>query len=155
MQGESIKLWVITKQRQLALLAIVICALLILAATVTQINAIKQLPSAAWSPAVVSKKQNNSVDKPLVSVASWSLFGRAGQENDFIKSSQYYKLHGVLSGKNGKNDSAVISFKSNPEKIYGVGDPLPDGSSVYKVYPDKVIIQRGAAFEALYLRWER
>jgi len=62
-------------------------------------------------------------------------------------------LLGVLLGATEADSQAIISNVGGNERTYHVGEPIEngDGATVYAVGLDRVLLQRGARLEAVYL----
>lgn len=89
-------------------------------------------------------------------VVSWALFGtpvvtKAGavEREDAPETRLNLTLLGVFAHVQGKLAGAIIAANGKPGKLYHPGDDLPGNASLYKVYPDKVLIQRAGHTEAL------
>jgi general secretion pathway protein C len=61
-------------------------------------------------------------------------------------------LRGVVAADPMATSSAIIAQgNGGKEDVYGIGDKLPGGVSVSKVYSEQVILERGGRFETLNL----
>ncbi len=59
-------------------------------------------------------------------------------------------LRGALSGIDDKEYASAIIQTANQDKLYEVGDALPGGAFLHKVYSDHIVIKRGNRLEKLY-----
>jgi general secretion pathway protein C len=59
-------------------------------------------------------------------------------------------LMGILAGRNDES-LALISSTPGDEKPYAIGDDVSPGVTIKEIYPDRVILARGSAFETLRL----
>ncbi len=89
-------------------------------------------------------------------VAGLHVFGTAPAETpqeDAISAPET-KLNLTLRGvfaTGGEDGLAIIAMGGGKEDIYGIGDALPGGARLKVVYPDRVILERGARLETLRL----
>ena len=60
-------------------------------------------------------------------------------------------LAGVLAVPDPKRGLAIIGPTAGAAKLYAVGSAVPGGVSLYAVYPDRVLLDRGGAIESLLL----
>jgi general secretion pathway protein C len=60
-------------------------------------------------------------------------------------------LSGVLAVPDPKRGLAIIGPTSGAGRLFAVGSALPGGVSLYAVYPDRVLIDRGGLIESLQL----
>ncbi|MGB0361107.1 MAG: type II secretion system protein N, partial [Endozoicomonas sp.] len=59
-------------------------------------------------------------------------------------------LRGIIANpENSEYDSAIIQ-SANQDKLYFLGDALPGGAILNRVYADYVVIKRGSQLEKLY-----
>jgi general secretion pathway protein C len=60
-------------------------------------------------------------------------------------------LTGIIAAGNPKDGLAIIGTSATNAKIYPVGDRVPGNARVHAVYPDRVLLERNGAIEALLL----
>jgi general secretion pathway protein C len=60
-------------------------------------------------------------------------------------------LAGVLAVPDPKRGLAIIGPNAGSAKLYTVGSAVPGGVSLYSVYPDRVLLDRGGVIESLLL----
>ena len=60
-------------------------------------------------------------------------------------------LAGVLAVPDPKRGLAIIGPNAGSAKLYSVGSAVPGGVSLYSVYPDRVLLDRGGVIESLLL----
>jgi general secretion pathway protein C len=60
-------------------------------------------------------------------------------------------LAGVLAVPDPKRGLAIIGPSAGTAKLYTVGAAVPGGVSLYSVYPDRVLLDRGGVIESLLL----
>jgi len=60
-------------------------------------------------------------------------------------------LAGVLAVPDPKRGLAIIGPNAGSAKLYTVGSAVPGGVSLYSVYPDRVLLDRGGVIESLPL----
>ena len=96
----------------------------------------------------------------LAGLVDAHLFGEAPHERllsvavkDAPATSLSVKLLGVLLGATEADSQAIISNVGGNEKTYRVGEPIENGdaATVYAIGLDRVLLQRGARVEAVYL----
>jgi general secretion pathway protein C len=61
------------------------------------------------------------------------------------------KLSGVFAIEDESKGLALIASGSSPENMYLVGDQIPGNIVLSAVYPDRVLLKRGAQYETLRL----
>tara|TARA_R110000868_G_scaffold8205_9_gene42895 strand:- start:75931 stop:76524 length:594 start_codon:yes stop_codon:yes gene_type:complete len=61
------------------------------------------------------------------------------------------KLHGVFVNSDTRKSRALIALTGQQAKSYKAGDHLPNGSLVYKIMPDSVIISDSGSLKKLEL----
>ncbi len=92
-------------------------------------------------------------------LAGWHLFGEAGKEQPVKKAAPVdapetrlkLTLSGVFASADPANARAIVGDPRGNEESYAVGDPLPGGAKLSEIYPDRIILERGAGFETLRL----
>lgn len=62
-----------------------------------------------------------------------------------------FSLHGVRADTATGRGSAIIATADGLQQVYGVGDTLADGVTLAAIAADHVVLERGAAREALWL----
>lgn len=60
-------------------------------------------------------------------------------------------LAGVLAVPDPKRGLAIVGPSAAAARLYTVGGAMPGGVSLYSVYPDHVLLERGGAIESLQL----
>ncbi len=60
-------------------------------------------------------------------------------------------LAGVLAVPDPKRGLAIIGPNAGTAKLYTVGSAIPGGVSLYSVYSDRVLLDRGGVIESLFL----
>lgn len=103
-------------------------------------------------------QQNTGIDTGAI--ASWNLFGTqtaavaepVKQElpEDAPETNLQLTLHGVFVAEKEEDSTAIISERSNPSRLYRVGEALPGRVKLAEVREDSVLINRNGAIEALY-----
>ena len=74
---------------------------------------------------------------------------KSGQA-DIPKTRLSLVLRGALSGLDNKEYASAIIQGSNQDKLYEIGDSLPGGVTLTKVFSDHVVLSRGGQLETLY-----
>jgi general secretion pathway protein C len=90
----------------------------------------------------------------LANIASAHLFGQAQNANADANAPQtnvQLLLSGVLAVPDPKRGMAIIGPTAAAGRLYTVGSALPGGVSLYAVYADRVLINRGGVIESLQL----
>ena len=95
-------------------------------------------------------------------IASWHLFGVAGEEKavekkvlDAPETRLKLTLRGVFASEDSSGGRAIVGDPQGKEENYAVGDPLPGGAKLSEIYPDRIILERNGRFETLRLPKER
>ncbi len=92
-------------------------------------------------------------------IASWHLFGIAGEEKPAPRPKQVdapetrlkLTLRGVFASDDNTSARAIVGDPKGKEDSYAVGDPLPGGAKLSEIYPDRIILERNGRFETLRL----
>jgi len=90
----------------------------------------------------------------LASIAAAHLFGEGQNANVDANAPQtnvQLLLSGVLAVPDPKRGLAIIGPTAAAGRLYSVGSALPGGVSLYAVYADRVLINRGGVIESLQL----
>ncbi len=90
----------------------------------------------------------------LADIAAAPLFGQGRDTNADANAPQtnvQLLLSGVLAVPDPKRGLAIIGPTAAAGRLYTVGSALPGGVSLYAVYPDRVLIDRGGVIESLPL----
>jgi general secretion pathway protein C len=103
-----------------------------------------------------SRPQNHAAQVPPVDVAAIvadHVFGiappKVQNEGDAPQSTANLVLAGTIATQDPKHGVAIIS-DGGPSKVYSIGDRI-GGASLYSVYLDHVILDRGGTLETLKL----
>ncbi|HYW93947.1 MAG TPA: type II secretion system protein GspC [Gammaproteobacteria bacterium] len=99
-----------------------------------------------------------SPEQGIKRIAARNLFGEAAagmpEGNGPINAPETglnLKLYGIFTSGRAGRSRAIIAQGNQDEKIYGIGDRLPGNAVVTRIYPERVIIRRNGALEALRL----
>ncbi|HEX2138105.1 MAG TPA: type II secretion system protein GspC [Woeseiaceae bacterium] len=97
-------------------------------------------------------------------IAAAHLFGRADpaaaptaapppQEvhEDLAETRLNLSLRGTIAATEGEGSMAIIAAQGRDETVYAISDTVLPGTTLHAVYPDRVILNRGGALEALKL----
>jgi general secretion pathway protein C len=87
-------------------------------------------------------------------ITSAHLFGETHSTVDDANAPQtsvQLVLAGVLAVPDPKRGLAIIGPNAGTAKLYTVGSAVPGGVSLYSVYPDRVLLDRGGIIESLLL----
>jgi general secretion pathway protein C len=115
-------------------------------------------------PAVVIapvQRQQTRVDEHQI--ASWHLFGVAGEEKA-VKTAPVaiapetrlkLTLRGLFASDDNAGGRAIIGDPRGKEETYAVGDPVPGGAKLHEIFPDRVILERNGRYETLRLPKDR
>jgi general secretion pathway protein C len=96
-------------------------------------------------------------------IASWHLFGVAGEEKP-VKAAPAaiapetrlkLTLRGLFASDDSAGGHAIIGDPKGKEESYAVGDPVPGGAKISEIYPDRVILERNGRYETLRLPKDR
>ena len=96
-------------------------------------------------------------ESPLSRVAEVPLFGvlgvRAAPEPVVAPDTRLrLRLVGLVAGDTPDQGKAIIAESNNPERLYGIGDPVGGGQArLHQIHPDRVILERDGAYETLRL----
>ena len=106
-------------------------------------------------PATMMQSHTQSVD--VAAIANAHLWGEAPvaavAQNDANapQSSLPLVLVGIIADEDPDNGLAILGENAAGAKVYAVGDNVPGGAKLHKVYSDKVIINRNGTLESLML----
>jgi general secretion pathway protein C len=123
------------------------------AVIVTNLAGSSRLPKAP--PAALMQSRTQSVD--VAAIANAHLFGEppvaAVAQNDQTapQSSLPLILVGIIADEDPENGLAILGENAAAAKVYAVGDNVPGGAKVHKVFSDRVIINRNGNLESLML----
>lgn len=85
-------------------------------------------------------------------VVAASLFGGAPVTEDVaVASTAQLDLLGTIATEQGDQGFAVLAERGGPAHVYFVGAQVVGGATLLKVYPDRVVLQRGTQAEVLML----
>ena len=117
----------------------------------------EQAVTAVPAPAT---RQSSRINEQQI--ASWHLFGVAGEEKavekkvlDAPETRLKLTLRGVFASEDSSGGRAIVGDPQGKEENYAVGDPLPGGAKLSEIYPDRIILERNGRFETLRLPKER
>ena len=108
-------------------------------------------PGAAPRPQA-SASQRSTLQIPAI--VSAHLFGDAAPtvaDGNAPQTAVQLVLAGVLAVPDPKKGLAIIGPSAAAARLYTVGGAVPGGVSLYSVYPDRVLLDRGGAIESLLL----
>lgn len=102
--------------------------------------------------------QDTANQPRLQTVAALHLFGEARQKPvvrdapiEAPKTGLKLTLRGVFAASVPEQAMALIADARGDEKVYQKSDTIFSGVTLYAIYPDKVILERGGNFETLNL----
>lgn len=100
---------------------------------------------------------SNSQRRVARAIDRYHLFGEANKAavqqekpKEAPKTKLRLTLKGVFTGDDGAKSGAIIEEMGKSAEYYGIGDSLPGGVKLAEVYPDRVLLDRNGAYEALY-----
>ena len=123
------------------------------AVIVTNLAGPKRPPKAAPPPPTQARSQGVDV----AGIVEAHLFGftpiAASAQNDANapQSSLPLVLVGIIADDDPENGLAILGENAQGAKVYAVGDNVPGGAKLNKVYSDRVIIDRNGKLESLML----
>lgn len=100
-------------------------------------------------------QQSNLSNKEPHLNLSYALFG-SNKNNDLdekkiVKSTLALTIVGILYSPNDAEAQVIIRTEAGIEKVYQIGDALPDGPIIDKIFADKIIINQKDHLESLEL----
>lgn len=116
------------------------------------------LPGTPVSP---QPAERGKADDAARSLADYALFGAApandaGLPGEVVinapETDLDLSLRGTLAADAPEHALAIIADGEGTERSYRVGEELPGGAELHRVYRDRVILRRGGELEALKLR---
>lgn len=115
------------------------------------------VPAAALTQSATSTTDSIELD----SITGTHLFGEADKaaaidaaplETEVVAETKLsLVLKGTIAATNQDQALAIIEDSKKEEKVYAIGDPVVSGTKLHAVYPDRVILNRSGALEALKL----
>ncbi|MGH8254410.1 MAG: type II secretion system protein GspC, partial [Steroidobacteraceae bacterium] len=135
------------------LAVIVLAALLAIQAGVvvtSQNHGARAHESSAGSAGAASQRPTLQIP----SIVSAHLFGNAAPavaDGDAPQTAAQLVLAGVLAVPDPKRGMAILGPSAAAARLYTVGGAVPGGVSLYSVYPDHVLLDRGGVIESLPL----
>jgi type II secretory pathway component PulC len=91
---------------------------------------------------------------PVTQIAQTPLFGTSAQSK-VSQVNTNLELFGVLLASDKSQARAIIASLGKEPKVYSINQALADGGKLYRVYPNKVELQRNGQIESLYLKWDK
>ena len=148
----------LTRQRHLALAAIAALAAGLLAVLV-QLTWLALDAAAPRAPIVPTTGTIAAPSAPSASLSRWHLFGNALPTADdraiasaAPDSTLSLLLRGVIAGDDPKDGRAIVAERDGSnERNVRAGEEIAPGVVVDSIYPDRVMLSRGGALEALRL----
>jgi len=121
---------------------------------------VEPIPQSAVVAAPVQRQQARIDERQI---ASWHLFGVAGEEKpvkvvpvaDAPETRLKLTLRGLFASDDSAGGRAIIGDPKGKEESYAVGDPVPGGAKLSEIYPDRVILERNGRYETLRLPKDR
>ena len=121
---------------------------------------VEPIPQPAVAAAPVQRQQARIDERQI---ASWHLFGVAGEEKpvkaapvaDAPETRLKLTLRGLFASDDSAGGRAIIGDPKGKEESYAVGDPVPGGAKLSEIYPDRVILERNGRYETLRLPKDR
>jgi general secretion pathway protein C len=114
---------------------------------------------AGANPAAAGSSDAGRAD--VETIAAAHLFGEANalavapprQEvhDDLAETRLNLSLKGTIAANNDEMSAAIIAAAGNEDKVYGIRGTVAEGTILHAVYPDRVILNRNGALEALKL----
>ncbi|HET7843957.1 MAG TPA: type II secretion system protein N [Xanthomonadales bacterium] len=110
-------------------------------------------------PASIASATPASSTAPAASLSRWHLFGNASPTGDNRALASNAPdtgldllLRGVFAGDDPRDGRAIIAAKDgSDERAVRPGDEVAPGVAIDSIYPDRVMLSRGGALEALRL----
>ncbi len=138
----------------LALLLVLLAQVLARTIWVVLAGPLEPVALAPGMTVVQVTEQHQVAGLNQATVASWSLFGvpkkvASPSGEDAPETRLNLTLLGVFAQTDSKMAGAIIQANSRDSKLYHPGDELPGRATLYKVYPDKVLLKRMGVVEAL------
>ncbi len=137
----------------------VLAALLAIQAgmVVTSQNRGNSRAGASGSLAAEAARSGAASQRPALQIpgiVAAHLFGDAAPtvaDGDAPQTAAQLVLAGVMAVPDPKRGLAIIGPSAAAARLYTVGGAVPGGVSLYSVYPDHVLLERGGAIESLQL----
>ena len=123
------------------------------AVIVTNLAGSRRAPKAAPPPAMQPRSQGVDV----AAIVEAHLFGftpvtqPAQDAANAQQTSLPLVLVGIIADDDPENGLAILGQNAQGAKVYAVGDNIPGGAKLSKVFTDKVIIDRNGTLESLML----
>jgi general secretion pathway protein C len=116
---------------------------------------------AVEAPPGAAAARAESGQPDVQAIASAHIFGEATAEEaapppaasheDLAETRLNLSLKGTIAANDEQMSIAIIADTGNEEKVYAIRDTVMPGTTLYAVYPDRVILSRDGALEALKL----
>jgi type II secretory pathway component PulC len=105
------------------------------------------MPAGAAQHMVLPVPQRTPVDLGLI--ASAMLFGHKPELSTLAasQSQSTLQLSGTFAHSDPRTGFAIIGTAAGPGMFYRVGSDLGDGSTLFEVHPDHVLVSRGGQLE--------
>lgn len=99
-------------------------------------------------------KKPDETNENIAKIVEAHLFGQnISKLNGIPISNLNLRVTGLIlnNGQANKSSKVMISISGQTNKIYKVGDMLPDGVKVYAITPNTIILENNGQFEKLSL----
>jgi len=148
-------LWV-DQLARIWLILLVVVGFLLMATLIYQTYDVVHVVTTSGVGAVkVGQKRSVEAEKnPILTLEKSPIFGVKPKELT-TRVNTKFTLLGVMIASNNKDSKAILTTQNGDADVYQVGDKLPDGSSLVRVYQDRVTLRRLGSLETVYLNWEK
>jgi len=139
-----------------ALVAAILFILLILNASAQQINFISSIIKTDETKPTISALKNKKLSPKLEiknNQQAKKLFGTYLAPTNTISNTDL-TLTGIFMGDTPRESAIILQEKSEPEKIYKLGDEVPGGGKIHKIDTFEVVIKKNGRLEKITLVME-
>lgn len=100
-------------------------------------------------------KLNQIVPQTQASLAQWHLFNPSMETSSANNINANFTLSGIILMPDEKLNRAILSTPDGKEQVYRVGEKLSDGTQVYRIFPDRVMLLHKGVMNVMEIPWER
>lgn len=103
--------------------------------------------SSAEQTQSLSSEAKVVTQQDIKRLLSWNLFGQSDISK--VPKSYSFQITGIVESNLPENDIVLMTAKGSEEKIYTIGDHLPNGDKIEKIESDRVLVSHDGKLHVL------